>query len=93
MFKIQGNSFLEILNERTLEALERGHEQGLEKGLEKGLEQGLAQGVTNIAKKMINRNDDFSLISELTGLSLQKLNELKAELNNVSSDLVAARSA
>ena len=84
MFKIQGNSFLEILNERTLEALERGHEQGLE--------QGLAQGVTNIAKKMIDRNDDFSLISEITGLSLQKLNELKAELNNVSSDLVAARS-
>ena len=98
MFKIQGNSFLEILKERTLEAMEQGHErgleqgleQGLEKGLEQGLERGLEQGVANVAKKMIKRNDDFSLISELTGLSMQKLNELKAELNNVPSDFVAS---
>ena len=38
---------------------------------------------------MILRNDDLSQIAEITGLSLEKLYEIKAELSNDQMNLVA----
>ena len=77
MFKIQGNSFLEILNERA------------EESLRQALKQGLEQGITCVAKKMIMGNFDFPQIFEMTGLSLQKLYELKAELSDEQAESAA----
>ena len=70
--------------------MEQVLERAMEQGLEQGRELGIMQGIVNVAKKMILRNDDFFQISEITGLSPQKLNELKAELNNEQTDLAAA---
>ena len=76
--KIEGNSALEILTEWATEA-----------GLRRGMEQGIEQGLTLVAKKMILGKGDFSQISEITGLSMQRIYELEAELNNEHVGLVA----
>ena len=57
-----------------------GIEEGLKKGIEKGIEQGIEQGEKNkaisMAKDMRARGMDLSLISELTGLSIQEIEKL-----------------
>ena len=73
IMKIEGNTAIEVLHER---GFEQGLTQGLEQGLTQGLEQGLEQGIVLVAKNLILRNFNFSLISEITGLSIQRLNEL-----------------
>ena len=55
--------------------------EGLEEGIEQGIEQGLKTGEKNkaikIAKNMINKNIDINVISEVTGLSIEELENLK----------------
>ena len=59
------------------EATKKGLKEGLEKGLEQGLEQGTEQSKNEIAKNMLKENMDISLISKLTGLSNEQINNLK----------------
>ena len=55
--------------------------EGLEEGIEQGIEQGLKTGEKNkaikIAKNMINKNIDINVISEVTGLNVEELENLK----------------
>ena len=51
--------------------------KGLKEGLEKGLERGTEQSKNEIAKNMLKENMDISLISKLTGLSNEQINNLK----------------
>ena len=48
-------------------------EQGMEKGLEKGMEKGMKTVALNMLKKQI----ELSMISEVTGLSIEELKKLK----------------
>lgn len=48
-------------------------------GMKKGLEQGLEQGKTKIAKNMLAKDMDVSIISEVTGLSIEEINNLKTK--------------
>lgn len=48
-----------------------------DEGIRKGLEQGTEQSKNEIAKNMLKENMDISLISKLTGLSNEQINELK----------------
>ena len=59
------------------EATKKGLKEGLEKGLEQGLERGTEQSKNEIAKNMLKENMDISLISKLTGLSNEQINNLK----------------
>ena len=59
------------------EGLEQGIEQGIEKGLEQGIEQGSEKEKINIARNMLKENMNISLISKLTGLTEEKINNLK----------------
>ena len=43
----------------------------------KGLEQGTEQSKNEIAKNMLKKDLDISLISEVTGLSNEQINKLK----------------
>ena len=54
---------------------------------ERGIEQGIEQGVVLVAKKLILRNFDLSQISDLTGLSIERLHEIKAKLNHDLANL------
>ena len=52
-------------------------DEGIRKGLERGLEQGTEQSKNEIAKNMLKKGLDISLISEVTGLSNEQINKLK----------------
>ena len=55
-------------------------------------EQGIEQGIMLVVKNLIMRNFDLSQISELTGLSMEKLREIKAEMNSDQANLEAVGS-
>ena len=59
------------------EATKKGLKEGLEKGLEQGLERGTEQSKNEIARNMLKKGLDISLISEVTGLSNEQINNLK----------------
>ena len=59
------------------EATKKGLKEGLEKGIEQGLERGTEQSKNEIAKNMLKKGIDISLISEVTGLSNEQINNLK----------------
>ena len=70
------------------EAMEEGFEQGLEQGIQKaiqlGIEQGIEQGIekANIdnAKNFLKLGVDVEIIVQATGLSKEKVLELKKEI-------------
>ena len=72
-----------IMDQKAIE--DAGYDKGLKDGLEQGIEQGIEQGVEQgknrqneiIAKKMKKQNIDIKVISEITGLSIKKIEGLK----------------
>ncbi|CRF32483.1 hypothetical protein BRSU_0826 [Brachyspira suanatina] len=60
------------LNEERI----KGREEGLKEGLEKGIEQEEKNKAIFMAKNMKDRDMDLNLISELTGLSIQEIENL-----------------
>lgn len=50
---------------------------GIKKGLEQGLKQGKLKRELEIAKNMLAKNIEVSIISEVTGLSIKEINQLK----------------
>ena len=53
------------------------HQKGLEEGLEKGKEEGLKEKSIEIAKNMLKEGLDVKLISKLSGLTVDEINELR----------------
>ena len=54
-----------------------GREEGLKEGEKKGLKKGLKEKSIEIAKNMLKKGLDINLISELSGLTIEEINELK----------------
>ncbi|EKV58354.1 hypothetical protein A966_00385 [Brachyspira hampsonii 30446] len=50
--------------------------KGIEEGMKKGIEQGIEKEKYSLARNMKNKNMDINLISELTGLSIEKIEKL-----------------
>ena len=53
-----------------------GRVEGKEEGIKEGIEQGIEQEKYSMARNMKNKNMDLNLISELTGLSIEKIEKL-----------------
>ena len=64
-----------IMDQKAIE--DAGYDKGLKDGLEQGLEQGKNRQNETIAKKMKKQNIDIKVISEITGLSIKKIEGLK----------------
>lgn len=62
-----------MMNSMKLE----GIEEGLQEGIEKGLEAGEKNKSIEIAKNMIEKNIEINIISEVTGLSIEEIENLK----------------
>ena len=66
------------------DGIEQGIKQGIEQGIEKGIEQGIEQGITyeknNTAIAMLNENIDITIISKITGLTIEEIKKLKKSL-------------
>ena len=58
------------------EGMEKGIKQGIEQGIEKGIEQGIEKRNIEIAKNMLKEKIEISLISKMTGLSVDTIKEL-----------------
>ena len=56
--------------------LKKGREEGLQQGLRKGREEGLLEGQHRIAKAMKAKGMSSQMITELTGISEDKIAEL-----------------
>ena len=79
------NSIRQEMTERGLkEGLEKGMKKGIQQGMKQGIQQGLKQGIEQgqikakkeMAKLMLEKGLDISLISDCTGLSFQEIEML-----------------
>ena len=59
----------------------RGVEKGIKQGFNKGVESGISQNTKQVALKMIREGITRSIVSKVTGLSLDELSKLKKELS------------
>ena len=68
----------EIVRKKTENSIRNeSYQKGLQQGLQQGVEQGIEERNIEIAKLMLEKKISVNLISELTGLSIDVINELK----------------
>jgi len=67
----------EGLKEGKEEGLKEGKEEGLKEGKQEGLKEGEKNGKIEIARNMLKKGLDVNLISELSGLSIEEIENLK----------------
>ena len=53
--------------------------EGIAEGMEKGMKQGMEQRSLEIARKMLTKGMDEATVMEITGLSAELIQQLKAE--------------
>ena len=56
-------------------------QEGQQEGIKEGELKGKQQEKSEIAKKLLNKEIDISIISETTGLSIEEINKLKNQEN------------
>ena len=61
------------------QGMKQGMEKGMKQGMEKGMKQGLEQRSLEIARKMLAKGMDAASVMEITGLSAEQMQQLKAE--------------
>lgn len=67
----------EKIEKATKKATEQAIEQGIEQGIQQGMEKGSIQEKENIARNMLKEGIDINIISKVTGLTLEQINNLK----------------
>lgn len=60
------------------EGIAEGMEKGMKQGMEKGMEKGMKQRSLEIARKMLAKGMDAASVMEITGLSAEQMQQLKA---------------
>ena len=74
-------AFYEMFEESTNRGIQMGIKQGIERGIEQGIERGEKNTQIKIAIKMLVRNNQtLEEISEIVGLDLDVLRELKRSI-------------
>ena len=73
------NSVDTAKREGIAEGMEKGMEKSMKQGIEKGMKQGLEQRSLEIARKMLAKGMDAASVMEITGLSAEQMQQLKAE--------------
>ena len=65
--------------EGKLEGIKEGKLEGIREGIEQGIEKGRYAEQISMAKAMKNKNMDINLISEITGLSIEEIRNLRPD--------------
>ena len=60
-------------------AKREGIAEGMEKGMKQGMEKGMKQRSLEIARKMLAKGMDAASVMEITGLSVEQMQQLKAD--------------
>ena len=61
------------------EGIAEGMEKCMKQGMEKGMKQGMEQRSLEIARKMLAKGMDAASVMEITGLSVEQMQQLKPE--------------
>ena len=76
------NSVDTAKREGIAEGMEKSMKQGMEKGMKQGMKQGMEKGLEQrsleIARKMLAKGMDAASVMEITGLSAEQMQQLKA---------------
>jgi len=67
-----------LLAEADMLTLEKSYEDGEKKGVEKGR----VEGIEIVAKNMLSQGLDIKVIAKSTGITLEKISDLKKEIQN-----------
>ena len=82
--ELSSNEEYSKMKDARIEGKAEGKAEGRAEGEAKGKIEGLAEGELNakreIAKKMLSKNQDIELISDITGLSIEKIKEINITL-------------
>ena len=68
--------FNTILDNKKKEAARQGREKGLKEGRAEGIAEGQIQTKNHVARKMKLKGIDINMIADITGLSLDEINDL-----------------
>lgn len=60
------------------EGISKGFSQGISQGVSKGISQGFSQGIEKTAINMLKQGFEVRIIAQITGLSIQDIQKLKA---------------
>ncbi|SHG73120.1 conserved hypothetical protein (putative transposase or invertase), partial [Thermosyntropha lipolytica DSM 11003] len=71
----------EGIEEGIRKGIEQGIAKGIEQGIAKGIEQGIEKGKEEAALNALQKGLDIETIVEITGLSVERIEELKKKLN------------
>ena len=78
--EMEYNTFIEEAKEKGFnQGKQEGFESGKQEGLKKGLEQGIEQKSNEIVKNMLIEKIPLETISKITGLSIEKIEQLQNE--------------
>jgi len=67
-------------SEEIMTIAEQLIQEGMEKGMEKGVEKGVEKGRLETARAALLKGADVKFVAEITGLSLETIQKLKAEI-------------
>ena len=67
----------EGIKEGRKEGIKEGRKEGIKEGREEGIKEGIEQDRIEIAKKMIKKKMKIEDICEITGLTIEEIEELK----------------
>lgn len=59
------------------EGMKKAMEEGHQKGIKQGIEQGVQEGIKNTAIRLIEKGVDMQIISEVTGFTIEQLQNIK----------------
>lgn len=82
MYEDSVNAYRDIINAiKTAEKKKfaEGEAEGMAKGMAKGRAEGRAEGLADVAKAMLEKHMDISMIAELTGMSADEIQKLEEE--------------
>ena len=70
-----------IMDQKAIE--DAGYDKGLKAGITQGITQGIKSGISqnqkDIVKKMLSKNFDKNIIHEITGLSVEEINNIEKQ--------------
>ena len=64
----------------TKNSVDTAKREGIAEGMEKGMKKGMEKKSLEIAKKMLTKGMDETTVMEITGLSAELIQQLKAEM-------------
>ena len=77
-YELDYNSGLDYAKQQGMkDGYVEGKKKGMERGRKEGMEEGSKKEKIEIAKKMLDKKMDIAIISEITGLTIEEINNIK----------------